>query len=252
MSILTRSQSYKTRAINALARVLGGCVQCGEYGVASDFSPRLCQPCSVGVKGRFGQQQRCQTCAAPLETVDMKCLDCLIDPPLVTRTLAFSDYSHTAQHLILNYKLHHHLSNAPLLADALSAVLRQQYIVPDIVIAVPQHDSMTRARGFIPLTHVINCIDWRRLYPHVTPHIDPQASIRLHHQHLQVGASAAERHRQVKGAFAITRDLTGSHVLLIDDVYTTGATLNELARMCLAAGAKEVSNLVIARARLVK
>jgi predicted amidophosphoribosyltransferase len=76
----------------------------------------------------------------------------------------------------------------------------------------------------------------------------PNALMRLHHAQLQVGADKAARREQVKGAFAATIDLTGRQVLLVDDVYTSGATLNEAARICLSAGAQSVAVWVLARA----
>ena len=230
-----------TRTINQLARIIGGCVHCGGHGTASEFSTRLCLDCADAVNlAPF----RCRTCAVPLSTDDAQCLHCIQQPPLYTRTDAFADYSGTLQHLILQYKFHNKLAYAPLLADLLTHAWRN-IESPDVVIPVPQHDSMTCTRGFIPLEYIWQCMD------NSTP-VNSRAVVRLHHAHLQVGATALERRRQIKGAFAATADLTGLRVLLIDDVYTTGATLSEMAKICIAAGAAQINNLVIARARMGK
>ncbi len=66
----------------------------------------------------------------------------------------------------------------------------------------------------------------------------------------QVGADRAQRMRQVKGAFWVRRprDIKGKHVVLVDDIITTGATLEEAARALKRAGAQRVSAIVVAQA----
>lgn len=230
-----------TRTINQLARIIGGCVHCGEHGAACVMSSRLCVSCADAIRIT---PFRCRTCAAPLHTNDTQCLSCIQQPPLYTRTDAFADYSGTLQHVILQYKFHNQLAYAPLLADLLTHAWRN-IEPPDVVIPVPQHANLTRTRGFIPLEYIWQCMD-------NSTRFDAHAVVRLHHTNLQVGATALERRRQIKGAFSATTDLTGLRVLLLDDVYTTGATLSEMAKICIAAGAAQVHNLVIARARLDK
>lgn len=67
----------------------------------------------------------------------------------------------------------------------------------------------------------------------------------------QVGLSAKERAANVKKAFACTGEVTGLNVLLIDDVMTTGATVNACSKQLLSAGAKSVSVLTLARAGIL-
>src|SRR5690606_5562270 len=63
----------------------------------------------------------------------------------------------------------------------------------------------------------------------------------------QIGRSAVERHAGVRGAFAVTRNLAGLHVAIVDDVITTGATVNALAQALAAAGAASVDAWAVAR-----
>mgnify|MGYP001017023899 CR=1 FL=1 len=78
-------------------------------------------------------------------------------------------------------------------------------------------------------------------------HVDNNAVVRIRETDVQQRLNWIERRRNVRGAFAATRSLAGESVLLVDDVLTTGATLNELARVALAAGAAQVDALVLAR-----
>ncbi len=78
-------------------------------------------------------------------------------------------------------------------------------------------------------------------------HVDDDSVVRIRETDVQQRLNWAERRRNVSGAFAATRSFAGESVLLVDDVLTTGATLNELARVVLAAGATRVDALVLAR-----
>ena len=217
-------------------------MHCGEKG-ASNFSPRLCPACVNQCSG-IGTA-RCTQCAAALTTDDALCLDCLQSPQLFERTTAFADYSGVLQHIILAYKFHQQLKFAPLLADILNHTLTTQHTSDTLIIPIPQHDDITRTRGFVPLLPILT-----QTNPPLN--LEHTALIRLHHKTLQINASAAQRRTQIKGAFAATRDLSGVSALLIDDVYTTGATLNEAAKVCLEAGAKNVQCVVLARGKWVK
>ncbi|MCX8098307.1 MAG: phosphoribosyltransferase family protein [Casimicrobiaceae bacterium] len=77
--------------------------------------------------------------------------------------------------------------------------------------------------------------------------LDLHALIRIRDTAVQQSLSWTERRANVRGAFAATRSLVGEHVLLVDDVLTTGATLNECARAVRRAGAVAVDGLVLAR-----
>lgn len=246
--ILTRTQTLTIRARNALARLVGGCVNCGESSEQSAFSPRLCGTCAESVDGQ--DAYRCGTCAVRLETDDARCLVCINAAPYLRHVGAFGDYAGALQHLILRYKFHQMLHAAPVLGDMLSVALRMYALEnsPDVIIPVPQFEPLTVERGFVPLLHLLKQVDFESVWSE-PPELDCAATLRVQHSQLQVSSTSEQRRKQIKNAFVVSRDLTGLKVLLVDDVYTTGATLNELARVCLGAGAVRVDALVLARAR---
>ena len=89
--------------------------------------------------------------------------------------------------------------------------------------------------------------EFARRFADADLHVDNNAVVRIRETDVQQRLNWIERRRNVRGAFAATRSLAGESVLLVDDVLTTGATLNELARVALAAGAAQVDALVLAR-----
>ena len=71
---------------------------------------------------------------------------------------------------------------------------------------------------------------------------------RVRHTHAQADLPFDQRRKNVRGAFACTEDLSGLHIAVVDDVMTTGATLDEFARMLKQRGAASVANWVVGRA----
>lgn len=108
------------------------------------------------------------------------------------------------------------------------------------VVPVPLHRSRRRHRGFNQAADLA-----RRLQLPVV-----HALKRVRPTPTQTGLPAAQRHRNVRGAFALARGmdaLAGSIVVLVDDVSTTGATLEACARVLKEAGAIEVRAITAAR-----
>ena len=115
---------------------------------------------------------------------------------------------------------------------------------PDFVIVpVPTATSRIRRRGYDQAALIA-----RSLADKTGVQYAP--ALRRSGQHHQVGSSRTERIQQLKSAYRVARptDIANKHVLLVDDVLTTGATLEAAAKAMRAAGAKRVSGLVFARA----
>jgi len=161
-------------------------------------------------------------------------------PRAIDRARAIGDYDGALRAILQAFKYEGRRS----LAEPLAALMRRRGadVLSGVacVVPVPLHASRRRHRGFnqaadlarrlgIPLVHAL-----RRV--RATP--------------TQTGLPAAQRHRNVRGAFALARHgetIRGLVVLLIDDVSTTGATLEACARVLKAAGAIEVRALTAAR-----
>jgi len=112
---------------------------------------------------------------------------------------------------------------------------------PVNLLPVPLHRSRLRMRGYNQALEIARPLV-RKGYP-----LQPAVCRKHKATTAQSDLPARERRRNVRGVFSVTRPLQGEHFLLVDDVLTTGATLNELARTLKNAGAERVEAWVIAR-----
>jgi ComF family protein len=110
-----------------------------------------------------------------------------------------------------------------------------------IVVPVPLHRKRLAERGYN------QALEIARSLPENGYRLDPDCCQRHKPTSAQSDLPASARKGNVRNAFSVSRRLEGRRVLLIDDVMTTGATLNELARTLKKAGAERVEARVIAR-----
>ena len=112
----------------------------------------------------------------------------------------------------------------------------------DALLPVPLHWRRVAFRGFNQALEISSEIRRRYRLPLVT------GVVRRHATRPQSGLSAAERRSNVRHAFSVRRRLTARHILIVDDVVTTGATTRQLGRILLRNGAEKVSVLAVAKA----
>ena len=130
------------------------------------------------------------------------------------------------------------------------AALKHQYYKrnslpePDVILPVPLHPKRLRRRGFNQAL-VLS----KKLFPECKKKIDPHVLERHRWTLPQSGLSSVERCRNVKNAFKVTRPekIKNKKILLVDDVFTTGATVNECARILVKEQASEVEVFTFAR-----
>ena len=112
----------------------------------------------------------------------------------------------------------------------------------DLIVPMPLHPKRLAERGFNQALEIA-----RGLRRHLGTPIEPRGVLRVKDTLPQTMLPYEERAKNVRGAFLCKLDLSGTSVAVVDDVMTTGATLNELARALKRAGATRVENFVIAR-----
>ena len=113
-----------------------------------------------------------------------------------------------------------------------------------LIIPVPLHIKRLRERGFNQSLLLAHAIERKRQIP-------LNFSLLKRHKFTltQTGLNKIERKKNIKGAFEVSdkKKIAGKNIILIDDVYTTGATINECAKTLIKAGAQKVTVLTLAR-----
>ena len=207
----------------------GSCFLC--RGRADDL---ICADCDADLtRLDFPLCPRCAL-ASPGGAV---CGRCLSTAPHYDNTRAVVAYEFPADALVHSLKFRGELALAPLLASLLADRTRADNV--DHVVPVPLSTKRLRERGYNQSVELARHLRKDRL--------DFALCERTRDARPQIELPYDERQRNVRGAFRCTRSLVGARIAVVDDVMTTGATLNELARTLKAAGAVHVVNWVVAR-----
>jgi ComF family protein len=215
---------------NFLARLFGGsCYLC--RGAAAGL---LCAACDADLP-RLAPP-RCPRCALDSPRGEV-CGRCLTEAPHYDATVAALAYEFPADALVHSLKFRGELALAGLLGSMLLQRIDSQPV--DVVLPVPLSAGRLRERGYNQAVEIAR---------HVTRgKLDLALCVRERDTPAQMDLPYAERRRNVRGAFRCTRSLAGQSVAVVDDVMTTGATLNEIALVLKQAGASRVTNWVVAR-----
>ncbi len=205
-----------------------------------DLGDPICTGCA---QDYFAVAPRCAVCALRLPITEAdRCGRCLREPPHFDATVALADYAPPVDRMITALKFGGRLP----LADAFGRLLarRARHVLDeaDTVCAVPLSFERQAERGFNQAHEIA-----RRCAAAAGCVLQPALLLRARHSETQMELSLAERKRNVRNAFVAREDLQGASVVVIDDVMTTGATLNEIAATLKRAGARWVTNLVVAR-----
>lgn len=220
------------------------CVLCGDTGCYSGHHGLdLCQHCENELPRLISA---CARCAEPIPShlaTEALCGQCQIKPPAYNRCLSMFNYQPPVDHLIQSLKFHHRLEMAQLLGRLMAHWLEQVMDnMPDTLIPVPLHSARLRERGFNqaaeiakPIARELGCV------------LDVSSCRRIKTTAPQSELTRKERAKNVRGAFEVLKPLSG-HVVIIDDVMTTGSTAHEFAKTLIKSGADCVDVWVCARA----
>lgn len=181
---------------------------------------------------------RCAVCAVPLVTGEV-CGACLRESPSFDRVSAAFTYDFPIDALIHAFKYGRRLALAPVLGEALADAGAPH---ADVLVPMPLAPRRLSERGFNQALEIARFVSRRHGIPIVATgcrkviETPPQAALPW-----------KARAKNVRRAFVCDADFSGLRVAVIDDVLTTGATLNELARVLRKAGAVSVAGCVVAR-----
>jgi ComF family protein len=213
------------------------CMAAGVYPV----EPPFCSICGVKFQQGFAQNHPCETC--------------LKTPPALAGVRAAVAYKGIIKEAVPLFKYHSKLSLAKVFELLLFQAFLDYYSEAGIdkIIPIPLHRNKLRKRGFNQAFLLVrNFVKfYREKFGQIPPWtIDITSLARIKQTRPQTGFDIAQRKANLKNAFGVVRASTvaDKHILLIDDVFTTGTTCNEAARVLLKNRAERVDALVLARA----
>lgn len=240
---VTRSLLWRPQLLPQL--LPSSCVLCGQTDRHA-----LCQTCRT--RYFTARPRRCVQCAMPIPTTarEIRCGDCLKHKPAFDATIVVADYAAPADQLVLALKFAAKLPLAPLMADMLQESAHYQaergLPLPTLLTAVPLGKQRLQERGFNQSLEIA-----RPLSRQLAIRLEPHLLVRLRDTQAQATLPDEERRRNMRRAFVVPTSamnhVRGCHIGVIDDVITTGETLNEIAATLKRFGAQRVTNIVFAR-----
>ncbi|MCP4329171.1 MAG: ComF family protein [Alphaproteobacteria bacterium] len=219
--------------------------RCLKCGLSVDRAGALCAGCWSEI--RFIAPPLCAACGLPFDHdpgPDALCGVCSATVPPFDRARAVFIYGEESRDIILGFKHADRTQAAPAFAEWMARSGAALIADADIIAPVPLHRRRLFSRRFNQAALLA-----RYLAPRAPGLVVPDLLIRHRATPSQVRMNASARRRNVKGAFAMRpgNQIDGKRVLLVDDVYTTGATVAECARVLVRAAAKAVDVLTLAR-----
>jgi len=243
MRILTQIQGLKSgrpgRIGPCLAHHLGrvltqDCLLCA----AASADGLLCHACAADLPRL--PTPACPRCALPTPLGEI-CGRCLAHPPHFDATLAAFRYDFPLDQLVQSFKYGHRLALGAYFGRQLATL--STGLVADLIMPLPLHPERLRQRGFNQALELARPVSRARQWT-----IDAASCRRTRDTPAQAELPWRERLKNMRNAFHCTTDLRGKRIVLVDDVMTTGASLDECARTLKLHGALEVTVLVVARA----
>lgn len=215
------------------------CAGCGKPGT------QWCEECRSSL--HLVQQMVCPLCGTP-SLQGVLCADCRREPPDFHWVRSWAEYDDSLKRVIHSLKYRNNVLLAQPLGQALAELYSHSPFAADTVTVVPISRERKRTRGYNQAALIARAFCRQTGLP-----FQPLLLKRIRQTASQVGKSRSERMQNVQSAFSASpRWASGKTILVIDDVYTTGATLRSCAHALKTAGALAVIGLTAARAGLAQ
>lgn len=238
------------------------CLKCGKY-IDPDFvkpdtiEACFCKLCMASGFYKLDNTFFCLECGVKFDNIfteDHVCEACLKTPLNLNQVRAALEYKGITKDAIVLFKYYSKLSIAKVFEHLLFQAFIRYYSESciDLIMPVPLHKKRLKQRGFNQAYLMIR--NFNKLYQLINKqapqwNVDVFSFARTKNTKTQTGFDVEQRKNNLKDAFKVInkKAVLNKHILLVDDVFTTGATCNEAAKELLKHNAKKVDALVLAR-----
>lgn len=225
---------------NALSEMFAPTFRCIACGKDVFDETAFCSDCASTVV--YNNGKTCKRCGVGIDGEEDYCDNCAFDKIYFDRAYSVFCYEGAVQKAILAMKFNNLASYAKVFAKYLVFLAEKYHVEYDVVTFVPMSKQSLRKRGY-------NQAQW--LARHFCELIDKddllvEALLKTKETQPQESLGRTERKTNLVGAYVINADVKGKRVLIIDDVKTTGSTLNECAKVLKKAGATAVYCITVA------
>lgn len=220
------------------------CLFCGlrPHAAAVNTVEGCCPGCRRDLPWNL---EACPGCALPSAGAQ-RCRRCRERPARFDRAWTAFDLAEPVHASLLGLKYRARFADGRVLAQLMAQALRDDgRVLPDCLLPVPLHWSRLMRRGYNQAQRITRVLSAELGVP-----MDESLLRRRRRGRDQIGQSAAARRANLRGVFEARGSLQGRRIALVDDVMTTGATFDELARVCRRAGAVDIEVWAVARTRL--
>ncbi len=203
----------------------------------------ICDTCTKSIKNTY---QRCFQCGVSITSTinQQRCGDCSQKPKPYHRLVTACHYDFPVNQAIGRFKFNRQLHLGKALSQLLTQTIQESYQdepLPELILPIPLHPKRLTERNFNQSQLIAKSINSALQIPFSANHLQ-----RIKNTPHQIGLKAIERRKNLKNAFIIKKSLP-KHIVLVDDVVTTGTTITEASKICLKRGAERVDIWCLAK-----
>jgi len=218
------------------------CVVCGEE-LSTNTLYSICDKCMESLP--FNNGKTCVKCSEPIGNMSSYCIHCKNEKPHYKKNVSVFLYKEPVDNFIRGLKYDNKKYLAETLSNFIAGEVSKMAVNFDYVVPVPVHADRLKKRGYNQSE--LLCISLKNK---LNLNVDTTILTKSRFTRSQANLTRSERIENLKDSFKVTdkSKIKGKIVLLVDDVFTTGTTINECAKTLLEAGAKEVYSVTLAHA----
>ncbi len=229
------------RQVNRRILPVSNCVLCSEV-CHSSYQTLICEPCLSDLPVITASCTVCSTTLSIKDTANV-CGSCLKTRPFYQKSIIPLEYTFPTTELIKQLKYNNKLLYSEILSKILLDRIKQNNdTFPECIIPVPLHPVRLMKRGFNQSALIAKTISKELNIP-----VDLKSCRRIKNTLQQTGFSKSQRKKNIRNAFSVRKNFSAKHVAILDDVVTTGSTVNELAKVLQQAGAETIEIWACAR-----